>query len=287
MVALQSRTTDPPKQQGKTVKTEPRITARNVSHWFPAPANSVDKEPQRVLDDVTLDVAEGEFVSLIGPSGCGKTTLLNAVAGFITPTEGQVAVDSRQVHAIQKERVSYMFARDTLMPWRTTVNNVALPMEVGSRKSSRNRTQRRDRAIELLGKVGLADAEHKYPHQLSHGMRQRVQLARTLACDSEIILMDEPFGALDAMTRALVQAEFAAIWEEMRRTVVMVTHDLTEAIALSDRIVVMSRRPARIKNIYTVNIPRPRHVLDLPKEPEFHELYSALWEDLRSELDND
>lgn len=286
MLNLQSRINTLDQEVGG-VKTTPRISAKDVSHWFPAPANSTDKEPQQVLNNVTLDVAEGEFVSLIGPSGCGKTTLLNAVAGFIIPTEGDVSVDSRRVDAIQKELVSYMFARDTLMPWRTTGGNVALPMEVGSARSRRNRTQRRERVLELLGMVHLDDAEQKYPHQLSHGMRQRVQLARTLACDSEIILMDEPFGALDAMTRALVQAEFATIWEKMRRTVLMVTHDLTEAIALSDRIVVMSRRPARIKNIYTVDIPRPRHVLELPKEPRFHELYAALWEDLRSELDND
>jgi NitT/TauT family transport system ATP-binding protein len=239
---------------------------------------------QRVLEDVTLEVAPGEFVSLIGPSGCGKTTLLNAFAGFVLPTTGAVTVHGEIVRAPQREQVAYMFARDTLMPWRNSLGNVSFPLECGTRARQNSRQQMRDRARDLLRRVGLADAENKYPHELSHGMRQRVQLARTLASGSDIILMDEPFGALDAMTRVLVQDEFAQIWEQFRPTVVMVTHDLTEAITLADRIVVMSKRPARIKNIYKVDFPRPRHVLDLPKEPIFHELFTRLWEDLKAEL---
>ncbi|MBV6756688.1 ABC transporter ATP-binding protein [Rhodococcus opacus] len=263
----------------------PRVSISSVSHWFNQDgASPNDPDHGKVLDDVTLDVQDGEFVSLIGPSGCGKTTLLNAIAGFVLPSVGTVEVDSEQVHGVQGERVSFMFARDTLMPWRTALGNVTLPMECGTQRTKLSRAERNERARELLKKVHLHDAEHKYPHQLSHGMRQRNALARTLACDSDIILMDEPFGALDAQTRVLVQNEFANIKEEFRRTVLMVTHDLTEAIALSDRIVVMSRRPARIKKIYTVDLPRPRNALDLPKDPRFHELFSAMWEDLRVEL---
>lgn len=266
-----------------TSTTLPRVTVRRVTHRFDE-GHATGVDAGHTLDDVSLDFADGEFVSIIGPSGCGKTTLLNVIAGFLPPTGGAVHIDGRPVEGIQRERVAFMFARDNLLPWRTALANVLLPLECGSAHKKGARSEHRRTAESLLERVGLGEASHKYPHELSHGMRQRVALARTLACDSEIILMDEPFGALDAQTRVLVQKEFAEIWEEYRKTVVMVTHDLTEAIALSDRIVVMSHRPARIKRIYDVELPRPRVVLDLPAQPAFHALYSSLWNDLRSEL---
>jgi len=264
--------------------TDPRIRIESVTHYFEDPDGN-HTAASKAVNDVSLSIAPGEFVSIIGPSGCGKTTLLNLLAGFIEPTQGELSIDDTKVSGVQSDRVAFMFARDNLLPWRTTLANVMFPLEVGRAGSRLNSSARKDRAQSLLDRVGLGGAEHKYPSELSHGMRQRVSLARTLADNRDIILMDEPFGALDAQTRVLVQGEFAQIWEQDRPTVLMVTHDLTEAITLSDRIVVMTHRPAAIKAIYEVSIPRPRDVLDLPSLPAFHELYAKLWADLRNELE--
>jgi NitT/TauT family transport system ATP-binding protein len=267
-----------------STQTEPRIRIESVTHYF-EDANGNHTAASEAVQDVSLSIAPGEFVSIIGPSGCGKTTLLNLLAGFIEPTQGKLFIDDTKVSGVQSDRVAFMFARDNLLPWRTTLANVMFPLEVGRAGSRLSSSARKDRAQSLLDRVGLGGAEQKYPSELSHGMRQRVSLARTLADNRDIILMDEPFGALDAQTRVLVQGEFAQIWEQDRPTVLMVTHDLTEAITLSDRIVVMTHRPAAIKAIYEVGIPRPRNVLDLPSLPEFHELYAKLWADLRNELE--
>jgi NitT/TauT family transport system ATP-binding protein len=263
---------------------EPRVSVSGVTHYFEDQLGNVS-EATKAVDDVSLDVAPGEFVSLIGPSGCGKTTLLNLLAGFFPPTDGELRIKGRVVKGVQADLVSFMFARDTLFPWRTAVANVMLPMELGGRKMDQR--ERKERAHRLLERVELAGADEKYPHELSHGMRQRAALARALAGNREVILMDEPFGALDAQTRVVVQGEFAKIWEEERPSVLMVTHDLTEAIGLSDRIFVMSHRPAHIKAVYRVDIPRPRVILDLPNHPEFHRLYAQLWADLRPEIASD
>jgi len=264
-----------------------KIAISHVSHRFESgdETRAPDGTIPFVLQDVSLTVADGEFVSLIGPSGCGKTTLLNLLAGFVEGSMGSVQVEGREVGGIQTRRVAFMFSQDALYPWRTALQNVSFPLECGCGGRMLAGKGPQGYAGELLELVGLANAMHKYPHQLSQGMRQRVALARMIACDSDILLMDEPFGALDAQTRVLVQAEFSRIWERYNKTVLMVTHDLTEAIALSDRIVVMSNRPARIKRIYEVGIPRPRDVLALPKTPRFHELYASLWDDLRQELE--
>jgi NitT/TauT family transport system ATP-binding protein len=253
-----------------------RIEVADVSLAFANPATGV-AEP--VLDRVSLTVEDGEFVSLIGPSGCGKTTLLNAIAGFIAPDSGRVEVDGVRVAGIQAERTAFMFARDALLPWRTAVRNVELGLRYGRRRS-----RDRQRAVELLELVGLGSYGGFYPAQLSQGMRQRVALARTLATDRDILLMDEPFGALDAQTKTVMENEFSRIWEQSRKTVVFVTHDLMEAVALSDRVVVMSHRPGRIKAVYRIDLPRPRVVIELPSQPKFNELYRTLWEDLKPEL---
>ena len=264
----------------------PKISISNVSHRFDG-ADQPD-EPgiadPFVLRDVSMTVSEGEFVSLIGPSGCGKTTLLNMLAGFVQASQGSVRIDGKEVDGVQSGRAAFMFAQDALFSWRTALENVLFPLECGRGTRHLAGKSAAQYAGELLEMVGLGGARGKYPHQLSQGMRQRVALARMIACDSELLLMDEPFGALDAQTRVLVQAEFSRIWEQYSKTVLMVTHDLTEAIALSDRIVVMSHRPGRIKQVYEVGIPRPRSVLDLPTTARFHELYAALWNDLRPEL---
>lgn len=263
-----------------------KISVVRVSHRFDVPDEEAAQQSQpNVLEDVSLTVADGEFVSLIGPSGCGKTTLLNMLAGFVDGSIGSVQIDGREVDGILTRRVAFMFAQDALYPWRTALENVAFPLECGCGARLVQGTTPRKYAAELLDLVGLGHAMDKYPRQLSQGMRQRVALARMIACDSDVLLMDEPFGALDAQTRVIVQAEFSRIWERYSKTVLMVTHDLTEAIALSDRIVVMSHRPGRIKRVYDVGIPRPRQVLELPKTPRFHELYAGLWEDLRQELE--
>jgi NitT/TauT family transport system ATP-binding protein len=256
----------------------PQIQVDGVSLAF---ADSGTGRPKTVLADVSVELGEREFVSLIGPSGCGKTTLLNVIAGFARPDAGRASIDGVAIDGPQDAKTAFMFARDTLLPWRTALRNVELATEVGGRRRST------ERARELLARVGLADYEDYFPMQLSQGMRQRVALARTLAADRDILLMDEPFGALDAQTKVVVQAEFSRIWETERKTVIFVTHDLTEAIALSDRVIVMSAAPGRIKADYRIDLPRPRHVVDLPSDPAFHRIYRRLWDDLKPRTDGE
>jgi len=232
-----------------------------------------------VLDKMNLALQDGEFVSLIGPSGCGKTTCINIVAGGIKQDSGTVKVGGVvATPGIINPHIAMMFARDALLPWRTALTNVTLAMTLA------NRPVDTEHAKELLKLVGLERFENYHPNQLSQGMRQRVALARTLAANREILLLDEPFAALDAQTKALMQSAFVQIWEQRRKTVILVTHDLMEAIALSDRVVVMSAHPGRIKSIYTIDIPRPRAVIELHSEPKFLEMYRRLWDDLRVEV---
>jgi len=258
-----------------------KVRAENVTIQFTSPRDSA---PFTAVESVSLDVRPGEFVSLIGPSGCGKTTLINAVAGLVDCAAGRVRIDDAIVDRIQDDKVAFMFARDILLPWRTALQNVHLAFEMGRRGPARDS---HDRARELLALVGLAGKEDLYPTALSQGMRQRVALARTLAADREILLMDEPFAALDAQTRTVIGAEFSKIWESARKTVILVTHDLTEAIALADRVVVMASSPGRIIGDYPVTLPRPRHVLDLPADPDFQRLHRRLWTELRPGMGGD
>lgn len=233
----------------------------------------------RVLEDINLFVRRGEFVTLVGPSGCGKTTLLNLVAGFLRAQSGRVEVHGQPVSRMRPHEIVFMFARDNLLPWRRAAANVELAMEMGGGKASRKK------AVELLDLVGLRPYANHYPAELSQGMRQRVALARTLAADANVWLMDEPFGALDAGTKTVLQEELMRVWEARDRpTVIFVTHDLSEAIALADRVIVMSPSPGRIKSVYDVELPRPRHVLDLHEDVRFLELYRLVWGDLKHEL---
>ena len=232
-----------------------------------------------VVTDISLTVPRGEFCVLIGPSGCGKTTCLDAIAGEVVPTSGAVTVLGEQP-APGNQRIGYMFARDALFPWRTAWANVALALE--SRRVPR--ADRRRRAVELLDTVGLAGAADLYPAQLSQGMRQRLALARTFALDAELLLMDEPFAALDAQSRMLLEQELTRLWERDSSTVVFVTHDLAEAIVLGDRVVVFSAAPGRIKREFTVPLPRPRSITRLRSTPAFHELYEAMWAELEDEV---
>jgi NitT/TauT family transport system ATP-binding protein len=204
----------------------------------------------RALDNVSLDVPRGSFVALVGPSGCGKTTLLNLVAGLLSPDQGTVVYDGAAVRG-PNARVGYLTQLDALLPWRTVLSNVTLPLEI--RRVPKQK--RVDEAAAIIDRVGLKGFERHYPGQLSGGMRKRVALARTLIYQPETLLLDEPFSALDAQTRVVIQTQLQAIVRDLRLTVVLVTHDITEAIALADTIVVFSRRPARI--LESIRVPPP------------------------------
>ncbi len=243
------------------------IELSDVSHWFPSPSG-----PFLALGDVDLQVERGQFVCLVGPSGCGKTTLLNTVAGQVRPERGTVRVTGEGGPGGGAEPIGYMLARDSLIPWRTILDNVAFGLEL--RKVPKR--ERRERANEMLDLVGLSGKGALLPRQLSHGMRQRANLARTLAVEPEVLLVDEPFGALDAQTKALLQIEFARIWERTRKTVLFVTHDLDEACLLADRIILM--RNGRIEADLQVPFPRPRDLGTLRFQPEFQTRAKSLWD---------
>lgn len=230
------------------------------------------------LRDVNLDIGENRFVSIIGPSGCGKTTLLRIMHGLIEPTGGSVEIDGVEVGA-QTLNVAMVFQHAALYPWRTLSDNVAFGLEArGVPKDERLQT-----VNEFISLVGLQDFEHHYPHELSGGMQQRAGLARALAVNPDVLFMDEPFGALDAQTRRVLQEELIKIWEEHRKTVVFITHDLEEAIVLSDEIVVMTRRPGQIKSVFEVDLPRPRSS-SVFTHKRFVEIKDQLWRLLSEEL---
>jgi NitT/TauT family transport system ATP-binding protein len=206
-----------------------------------------------VLENVSFTVAPGEFVAIVGPSGCGKTTFLRILDGLVQADAGVIRLDRRVVSAPGADR-GFVFQSDSLLPWRTVADNVAFGLEL----QRRDRTAVRGTVHELVRLVGLEGFERYYPHQLSGGMRQRVNLARALAINPEVLLMDEPFAALDAQTRELMQAELLRIWSESRKTVVFITHQIDEAVYLADRVIVFSGRPSKVKATVSVDIPRPR-----------------------------
>ena len=225
----------------------------------------------QVLEDIELAVAPGEFVSLVGPSGCGKTTLMRIVAGLESCERGEIRIDGRSVTRPGIDR-GFVFQSDSLLPWRTVMDNALIGLEVnGTRVSDARR-----RTESLLKLVGLKGFEKYYPRQLSGGMRQRVNLARALAVDPQVLLMDEPFSALDAQTREIMQTELTRIWSSGRKTVLFVTHQIDEAVYLSDRVVVFSRRPGRISEIVKVDLARPR-ALAIKRSPEFVAYVERIW----------
>ncbi len=215
-------------------------------------------EPTHALSDITFSVRRGEFVSIVGPSGCGKTTLLKILAGLIPRTEGTTSIAGRNVDRPLPE-VGMVFQAATLLPWRTIIDNVMVPAEI----QKLDRKKHRARAQELLELVGLTGFENKYPYELSGGMQQRAGICRALVHDPAVLLMDEPFGALDAMTREYMNVELLRIWRESQATIVLVTHSIPEAVFLSDRVIVMSPRPGRIAEIMEIDIPRPRSLSDM------------------------
>jgi ABC-type nitrate/sulfonate/bicarbonate transport system ATPase subunit len=234
------------------------------------------------LDGVDLEIAEGEFVSVIGPSGSGKTTLLRIVAGLIAFDKGEVRIDGELIDGPGRER-AMVFQSFGLFPWKNVLDNVKMPLVV----RRMNQTQADDLAREFIGKVGLAGFEDAMPHQLSGGMQQRVGLARALVTDPEILLMDEPFGAIDAQTRELMQEELLRLWSDSGKTVMFVTHDLDEAVALADRVVVLTRGPGRIRTSIDVELPRPRWDYDVRAEKNFTAVRQEIWQMLREDLEHE
>jgi NitT/TauT family transport system ATP-binding protein len=223
------------------------------------------------LRGIDLTINRGEFISVVGPSGCGKTTFLRIIAGLEPATSGEVLLDGRAVREPTGDR-GFVFQNDSLLPWRTIFDNAIIGREVTSGVGPAERKQ----TMELLKLVGLEGFENYYPRQLSGGMRQRVNLARALAIDPEILLMDEPFAALDAQTREIMQAELLRIWERGQKTVLFVTHQIDEAVFLSDRVLVFARRPGRLQEEVKIALPRPR-TLDIKRTPEFVALVDHIW----------
>jgi len=232
------------------------------------------------VKETTIAVAEGEFVSVVGPTGCGKSTLLNVAAGLLAPSSGEVRVQGESLTGINR-RAGYMFQAESLMPWRSALDNVL----AGLQFAGVDRSDSERRALEWLGRVGLAGFDKRYPHELSGGMRKRVALAQILILDPRLLLMDEPFSALDIQTRQLMENELLDLWSANRKSVLFITHDLEEAIALSDRVVVLSAGPATHPiGDYTIDLPRPRDVNEIRLTPHFVELHTEIWHKMKSEV---
>jgi NitT/TauT family transport system ATP-binding protein len=252
----------------------PFIKAQDLSLTF-RPKN---REPVAALTDLNLAVARGEFVSIVGPSGCGKSTFLNIVLGLIKHDSGILEFNGQPITGPSQQR-AMVFQEFGLLPWRTVAANVELGLELKGIAAA----ERARRAAELIKLVGLNGFESHYPHELSGGMKQRVGLARALATEPEVLLMDEPFAALDAQTRDLMQTELLQIWERTKKTVLFVTHSIEEAAYLSDRVIVMTARPGRAKDVLKINLPRPRDY-EMRLTPEFNEIKLHIWEVLKEEL---
>lgn len=239
------------------------------------------RQPVAAIGNVSLTVQRGEFVSIVGPSGCGKSTLLNMIAGFLAPSAGAVCVDGRTVtQGTIPARLGYIFQKDTVLPWLNVGQNIGL----GLRYRGVRDAQIRKRVAELLAMAGLGGYESLYPYQLSGGMRQRVALLMTLACEPTVLLLDEPFGALDTHTKIVLHKELLEIWRRLGQTIVMVTHDLDEAVTLSSRIIVLSAPPSRIVLDHAVTIPYPRDVFSVRETNEFSDNFKSVWHVLGEEF---
>ena len=259
-------------EPGAESSAEPVIALKGLSMVYQSRAGETV-----ALQDATLSVGAGEFVSLIGPSGCGKTTLLRLIADLIQPTSGELSVTGKTPKAAREAReYGYVFQAPVLYDWRTVLKNVMLPLEI----MRFPRAEQHERATRLLELVGLGDFHHRYPHQLSGGMQQRVSIARALAFDPKLLLMDEPFGALDEITREALNDELLRVWQETHKTVVFVTHSIPEAVFLSSRIVVMTPRPGKIEAVIDVDLPYPR-TDEVRESRRFFELTTRVREALK------
>lgn len=255
-----------------------KIRARDVRMDFAIADERGRKQQIAALQDFNLDIREGEFFTLLGPSGCGKSTFLNVLAGLARKTGGSISIDGQPASGINREQ-GVVFQGYALFPWRTVLQNIEVGLEI--RKIPKR--ERRETAEQFLHLVGLAGFGQRYPHELSGGMRQRVAIARSLAYSPSLLLMDEPFAALDAQTREILQSELLRIWEQHKTTIVFITHSLDEAIYLSDRIAVMTHRPGRIKSVLDIALPRPRPA-EIRHAPAFVQLREQAWDVLRDEV---
>jgi NitT/TauT family transport system ATP-binding protein len=251
------------------------IEFARVGVHFAAPRGGL----HRVLRDVSLEIAEGTFVAIVGPSGCGKSTLLNLAAGLLAPAEGGVRVFGASLGGVNRH-AGYLFQQDALLPWRTVLDNVRLGLDFRRVAPAEAIAKARS----FIARVGLAGFEDRFPYQLSGGMRKRVAIAQSWIVEPRILLMDEPFAALDVQTRQHMENELLGLWQESRKTVLFVTHDLEEAIALADRVVVLTVGPARVKGVYDIDLPRPRDVAEIRLGTDFAALYRRIWSDLRDEV---
>jgi NitT/TauT family transport system ATP-binding protein len=256
------------------------VEIQGVSKSFHKTVKEITTEI-KALADVSLSIRENEFLSIIGPSGCGKTTLLKMIDGLIPYDSGRILIDGRQVSAPGPDR-AVVFQAFALLPWRTVLANVEFSLELRRLpKEERTKTAR-----DYLSRVGLADFENHYPHELSGGMQQRAGLARALAVNPAILLMDEPFGAVDAQTRQLLQEELLELWQSQRKTVIFITHSMDEAVYLSDRVVVMTPRPGKVAEILDVPLPRPRISEEVRRDAKFVDLTNYIWESLKKAMEN-
>ena len=238
-----------------------------------------DGNMMTAIRDFTMTVARGEFACVVGPTGCGKSTTLNLITSLLKPTTGQVRVMGQPVAGISRD-IGFVFQADALFPWRSVIENVAAgPLYRGAGKK-----EAYERARNWIARVGLARFEEHYPHQLSGGMRKRVALAQTFINQPKILLMDEPFSALDIQTRTLMQDELLGLWSELKASVVFVTHDIEEAIALADKVYVLTAGPGTVKSVYQIDLPRPRVMADIRYDPQFVEIARVIWDDLREEV---
>jgi NitT/TauT family transport system ATP-binding protein len=261
--------------QNVSNSVEAAIELWSVTKKFRTPTG----QAYTAIRDLTLSVAPGEFCAIVGPTGCGKSTTLSLISGLERPSAGEALVMGKAVQGIDP-RIGYVFQSDAVFPWKSVLNNVATgPMFRGQPKR-----EAFERARDWIARVGLSGFENHYPHQLSGGMRKRVALAQTFINEPQILLMDEPFSALDVQTRTLMEDELLQMWSSIKASVVFVTHDLEEAISLADRVCVITAGPGTVKGIYTIDLPRPRHVAEIRFEPRFVELYQQIWEDLRNEV---
>ena len=255
----------------------PALDFRGVTCRFPRKPGKPD---YTATENVSFAVGAGEFVSVVGPTGCGKSTILNAAAGLLKPSEGEVRVFGERLNGINR-RAGYMFQAESLMPWATAYENVVM----GLRYRGVPEAERREAGMSWLARVGLERFADRYPHELSGGMRKRVALAQTLVTDPDILLMDESFSALDIQTRQLMENELLEIWQSAKKAVLFITHDLDEAVSMSDRVVVLSAGPAShpIGN-FPIELPRPRNVVEIRTTPDFLACHEAIWNVLRDEV---
>jgi NitT/TauT family transport system ATP-binding protein len=253
----------------------PAIELRGVTKRFLTPSGGIFT----ALRDLDMTVDPGEFCAVVGPTGCGKSTTLALISGLEPASEGEVVVSGKAVTGVT-DGIGYVFQTDAVFPWKTVLENVA----AGPRYHGASTREARERARDWISRVGLAGFEDRYPYQLSGGMRKRVALAQSLINGPRILLMDEPFSALDVQTRNLMENELLALWSASPTTVVFVTHDLEEAISLSDRVYVITAGPGTVKSNYKVDLPRPRNVAEIRFQPRFAEIYEEIWNDLRDEV---